>query len=176
MFENQKFKTAVHYVCSRCTDPSKLGATKLNKVLWYADAISYLAKGKPITGMKYKKLQHGPVPSDICWAIDSLQAEKKIMVGQSDHYGYIKKDYVSLIAPDLNDLEKDEIDLIHLVMDFVCDKNTASSISKLSHDIVWEAAAMGEEIPLQALLAAKSGEITDADKAWADDLLREKAA
>lgn len=176
MAENQKFKTAVHYVCSRCTDPSKLGATKLNKVLWYADAIAYIAEGKSITGSKYKKLQHGPVPAEIRQTVRALQAEGKLMVGQSDHYGYPKRDYISLTEPNLDDLEKHEIDLLHMVIDFVCDRNTATSISQMSHDLVWEAAAMGEEIPLNALLAALPGEITDTDKQWADKVIRAKAA
>ena len=34
-----KFKSAIHYVCYKADDPSVLGAIKLNKVLWYSDAI-----------------------------------------------------------------------------------------------------------------------------------------
>jgi hypothetical protein len=36
---------ATHYVIARC-DPAKLGATKLNKVLWFADVIYYRRHGR----------------------------------------------------------------------------------------------------------------------------------
>ena len=73
MLDWAKFKSAVHYICDKASsDPSVLGAIKLNKVLWYSDVINYLITGKPITGETYIKRQHGPVPKDIIRAIDEL--------------------------------------------------------------------------------------------------------
>ena len=54
MLDWAKFKSAVHYICDKASsDPSVLGAIKLNKVLWYSDLINYLITGKPITGETY---------------------------------------------------------------------------------------------------------------------------
>lgn len=176
MTQEQKFKTAVHYICARSKDPSRLGATKLNKILFASDVVSYLSTGKPITGHKYKKMQFGPVPCEILNTLSALQAEGKIAVGQSKYHGFEKKDYVSLCDPDLAALDKDEIDLINFMIDEICDNHTATSISELTHDIVWDSAAMGEEIPLYAFLAAKVGVPSDIDKSWADQIIQKMAA
>ena len=75
----EKYKALVHYVCEKAgSDPSVLGVIKLNKVLWYSDAIYYMMTGSPITGETYVKGQHGPVPKNIIRAIDELVSEKKI--------------------------------------------------------------------------------------------------
>ena len=49
-----KFKSLVHYICWRCADPTKLGAVKLNKVLWRADFKAYLELGESVTGATYE--------------------------------------------------------------------------------------------------------------------------
>lgn len=172
LFGNKKLNAAVHYICARCDDSSKLGATKMNKTLFCADLAYYLATGKTLTGTTYKKLQHGPVPSEILTSVHQLESAGKILTKTADCYGYKKTEYISLQEPNLDDLEKDEIDLLSLMMDYVCNHHTATSISEASHDIVWEAAAMGEEIPMGAYLASKAGKIEAQDMAWADQVVR----
>jgi hypothetical protein len=49
----------------------------------------------------------------------------------------------------------------------MCQKHTASSMSELSHDIIWEAAEIGEEIPLYTYFASRFGEINEEDIQWA---------
>jgi hypothetical protein len=171
IFGNKKLNAVVHYICARCKDSSKLGATKLNKTLFYSDLAHYLATGKTLTGTKYKKLQHGPVPSEILTSVSQLESSGKLMTKTADCYGHNKTEYISLQEPDLENLEKDEIDLLAMMIDYVCDNHTASSISELSHDIVWEAASMGEEIPMSAYLASKAGNIEPQDISWADGIV-----
>ena len=62
MASNQdRLLCVTHYVIKRC-DPAKLGATKLNKVLWFADVIYYRRHGRTITASdNYVKQQFGPV-------------------------------------------------------------------------------------------------------------------
>ena len=36
--------------------------TKMNKLLFYTDFLSYRERGKSMTGLRYKAIQHGPVP------------------------------------------------------------------------------------------------------------------
>ena len=65
-FKKRKFKTLVQFIVSRCADdPSRLGYTKLNKILWYSETNHYLKTGAPLTGANYVKRQHGPVPACI---------------------------------------------------------------------------------------------------------------
>jgi hypothetical protein len=164
----------VHYICARCDDSSKLGATKLNKTLFYADLAHYLETGETLTGATYKKLQHGPVPVQASSSISQLEKAGKIVQKTINRYGYKKTEYISLKDPSLNDLEKDEIDLLNVIMDDIINNHTAASISEASHDFVWEAAAMGEEIPMGAYIVSKAGKIESEDKAWADKIVAEQ--
>jgi hypothetical protein len=50
MASNQNRLAGVtHYVIERC-EPAKLGATRLNKILWYSDVLYYRHHGCTITG------------------------------------------------------------------------------------------------------------------------------
>ena len=40
-----KLKTLVHYICDRAPNPRRLGATKLNKILFFSDMEAYLTLG-----------------------------------------------------------------------------------------------------------------------------------
>ena len=51
-FDREKFKQLVHYVIWN-GKRDWFGATKLNKVLWFADARAYVLTGRPITGATY---------------------------------------------------------------------------------------------------------------------------
>lgn len=46
------------------SDSLDLYKTKLNKILFYADFCNYKITGKSMTGMAYRAIPHGPVPSD----------------------------------------------------------------------------------------------------------------
>jgi hypothetical protein len=69
----EKFKHAVHYVIWKTANHKGYGATKLNKVLWFADARVYVLKGHSITGAKYIRERFGPVPTPAMLARDELQ-------------------------------------------------------------------------------------------------------
>ena len=58
--QESKLACLIHYIVWKCSDPTLLGATKLNKVLWYADAFAYMERGTPITGVTYVKRPFGP--------------------------------------------------------------------------------------------------------------------
>ena len=40
----------------------KFGGVKLNKILFYADFLSYLKRGKSISGQEYFAIKDGPAP------------------------------------------------------------------------------------------------------------------
>jgi hypothetical protein len=166
MFDRDKLERLVHYICYR-VEPKNLGAVKLNKVLWYSEALAYLRQSESITGEKYVKRQHGPVAYHLPQVIDSLTARGAIAVRDSIVGDFSKKEYVYLLTPDITDFTPESISLVESVMEFVCCKHSARSISELSHTKVWELAELGEEIPMFALHALRKTEITEADVAWA---------
>ena len=171
----KKLKALVHYVCSKCPDKSLLGATKLNKILWYADAISLQTRGVSITKETYIKRQFGPVPKHILQVIDKLQAEDAIAVKNTPFHTYEKREYVSLKSPDISMFTPEEISLIDDVIQEICFNHTASSVSLASHDRIWELADIGDELPLETVFASELDEITEADVRWAQKALSKTA-
>jgi hypothetical protein len=165
----EKLKTLVHYIAARLEDPALLGSIKLNKVLWVSDLWAYVGWGKPITGERYVKQQFGPVAMTLPALLTELQAEKKLVVRQTEAHGNPKVDYIALTRPEnISDLfSADEISLVDEAIDFVCRLHTARQISDRSHDIIWELAEIGEGIPYEAMLACRLDAVTKDDVQWA---------
>lgn len=164
-FNYEKFKDLVHYIC-HTADRDELGAVKLNKILWFSDMITYIKKGKSLTGAVYVKRQHGPVPKEILRALDDLSEEQKMIVREVLYFGNTKREYISLVEPQIGRFNAPEIDLIANLTHHICHNHTAGSISEATHDKIWELAAMGEEIPYCAIYGAQLGDITQEDIEW----------
>ena len=176
MTVTSKFAHLVHYICARCDDPVKLGATKLNKILWYADTIAYRELGKTISGeTSYIKRQFGPVPKKILATLEQLRKSGKIRIREAASFGK-PKEFTSKVAADCSRFTDQEREIVDSVIDVVCNDHTASSISELSHDMIWEAAKVGEEIPVFAVLADYPGVVTAADRKWADEIISSRIA
>jgi Protein of unknown function (DUF4065) len=174
MSKENRLKELVHYICSKCKDSSSLGAVKLNKILWFADSIVYKKTGQSITQCRYKKLQHGPVPTEIMPVLRELEEEGAILIEVQNYYGLTKKKFTSLIDPCTDSLSNEELKFVDMLISVICDNYTAASISEASHDIVWGAARMGEEIPLNAILANDEAILDERDLQWAKEIVEQR--
>ena len=85
-----KFKALVHYVIGK-TDSSRLGAIRLNKILWYVDTLTYRAEGASVTGGAYVKRQFGPVPKQILSMLGELEHENAIVIRERVDSGVIAR-------------------------------------------------------------------------------------
>lgn len=167
---NEKFKALVHYVIHQCRDePGRLGAVRLNKVLWYSDTLSYKAFGVPISGERYVKRQMGPVPSSILATLRQLASEGSILINEPEHE-YDPRKYIALTLPPKNVLSSGELDIADNVLSAICGFS-ANKVSEITHDQIWDAAQMGEVIPYEATLAVEEGEVTSNVLAWADQII-----
>jgi hypothetical protein len=165
-YDAAKFKAMVHYICSECEDYRKLGATKLNKVVLYAEREAYLHLGDGISSPRFVKRQFGPVPVAMVPVLNELSEEKKILVRERSVGGNVKRDFINLAEPDISMFSPEEISIIDRVAHDVCHNHTANSISLETHDDVWEMAAIGEDIPMYTVFAVQ-GEIDEDDIMWA---------
>jgi hypothetical protein len=169
---SQKFVDLVHYICWRCEDPRQLGATKLHKIAWYIDTYIYRRDGQSLTGETYVKRQFGPTARAMLPTLAQLSAEGKIEERQRVSE-YDPQEFHSLREPDKSRFSDEDLRIIDAVIRDVCAKFSATSISEYSHDQVWEAAEIGEELPLYTVLSGTAGEITNEDMAWADSVISE---
>jgi hypothetical protein len=161
-----------HYIIWRC-DPSELGATKLNKICWYADLNAYRQLERTVTGAdRYKRLQFGPVPKGIHLVLEALEHEGKIARAEENYFGKPKRMFMALTRPNLGAFTPEEIAIVDAVAEFICHKHTATSISLASHDALWEEAELGSDI-LVAAGAVIPGEATAEDIEWARSVVGE---
>lgn len=145
-FDKTKFKRLVHYVALKAGKRDWFGATKLNKVLWYADARTYVLHGHSITGETYVRQQHGPVPKHIIPIRTEMEREGTIKCFKDGSLTRV----VALTPADPMWFSQEELRSINHWIDHIDQYHTAQSISEKTHDYVWEIAKMGEELPLYA--------------------------
>jgi hypothetical protein len=77
-FDRKKFKELIVYLCQAGANDELLGAVKLNKLLFYADKIAYLRRGRSITGARYVHMREGPVPIALVPIREDLLAEGRL--------------------------------------------------------------------------------------------------
>lgn len=148
-FDREKFKQLVHYVVWKAGRRDWFGATKLNKVLWFAESRAYVLTGSPITGATYIREKWGPVPKPMMPVRDELEDEGAIRVTREDSLVRV----VSLRQPDVSLLSREDRQAVDWWVDHIASDHTAGTISEASHDYAWQIAAMGEEIPMFATFA-----------------------
>lgn len=170
MFDREKFKRLVHYICWKSENYPSLGAIKLNKVLLYAEREHFVKFGVPITGVVFVKRQFGPAPPAVVSVLNELQDDRAIIIRDRVEYGKPKRDFVNITEPELTGFTLAELSIVDRVMTDVCLRHTARSISNKTHDAVWEMAHMGEEIPLYTVFGVQ-GEVDEADFAWANSVV-----
>lgn len=161
-----RLSSVTHYVIARC-DPARLGATKLNKVLWFADVFYYRRHGRTITGAdNYMKQQFGPVQRNMLGVLNELKQEGKIAERPSETPVGFRREYIWLKEPDLTAFKADEIDMLNEVMDWICGSESARSISDKSHDVLWDETEIGSSMSVAAG-AVFPAEITAEAVEWA---------
>ena len=165
-FDRAKLKAVILYTCSAC-DPSKLGAVKLHKVLYYADMLWYAASGIPMTGATYRKRSLGPTCDQLIPTLRELMHEGGIEIGESDYFGYRKKEYIALQNPETERLNAGELKLLDDVIDFVCRSNTAKTISDYSHNRAWEMAEFGDVLPYHSVFHLFPTQVSQEAMDWA---------
>ncbi len=173
---HEKLKEALHYVIARCDDPARLGAIRLNKIMWFADRYAYRMNGTTITADAYVKRRLGPVPKNVVSAIAELASEGKIAVREAALPSKnVMRHFFRMKAPEVESLSEQDRTILDYVTSVICDNFSANEISNATHDQVWDAAELGEEIPLFATFAQR-GEITQEVRQWASQVLNEKIA
>lgn len=165
-----RFSQLVSMVISNCDDPKTLGATRLNKILWFSDVEHYMATGKSISGASYIKRKRGPVPATILKTLESLESSGVISI-QEPQEQYAVREFKSIADVDESMFTDIEKSIANDISKEIRSNYTATEISDLSHDTIWEAAFDGEEIPLQATLVTSKGEYKEKIIAWADSVI-----
>ena len=168
----QKFREIVLLISKLC-NPENLGAVKLHKIFYFSDMLQFAFDGHPITGSVYRKRAFGPTSDYLLVALRELQRDGSIRVSFTDYFGYRKATYIPQRDPDLTQISDKERAIISDVIDFVANKNSAKTISDLSHNLAWEMAGFGEEIPYYTAFALFPTEVSEETLEWANSVADE---
>ncbi len=161
--DEKKFKELILYVSQKCATDPTFGATKLNKILFYADFLAYANLGKAITNFDYQKLPNGPAPRRLLPIRDQMVADHELVLQQIRLLsGNIQKRTVNVRQPDLRIFTGEEIALVDEIIE-AFEKAKAEVVSELSHRMVgWMLVENGESIPYNTVFLSNE-ELTPAE-------------
>lgn len=152
-YDEHKLAELLLYVAKQLVNDPWGGATKVNKVLFFADFAHMQRTGQPITGAVYQKLQHGPAPRRLLPVRDALVADGSAAVQNEDRGDKQQHRLVALRDADLTPFSAEELQTVDSVISELRGQN-ASQVSELSHQhIGWRLTEMNEDIPYAAALA-----------------------
>jgi hypothetical protein len=134
----ERVAATAHYVIAR-TDPSMLGVTKLNKILWYSDLEHYRRRGKSITGLRhYTRMPQGPMSKDIGRAVQVLKNNRAIVERSTKVVDYTRRELLWLKQPDLSGFTAEQIDLMNQMIAWISPLS-ADEVSRITHgDPLWK--------------------------------------
>ena len=153
--DDHKFRELILYISQQCATHPTFGATKLNKVLYYSDFLSYAYYGKPITGHEYQRLKNGPAPRRLLAIRDKMIREgilgiQPVLLKS----GYTQKRTINLREPDLDIFSGYEIAIVDRVIKTL-EPLDAETTSNLSHQMIgWISAREGETIPYSSVFVS----------------------
>jgi len=146
-YDERKFTEMVLYVADRLRGDRAGGATKLNKVLFFAEFTHLRRHHAVITGCEFQKLPHGPAPRQLLPVRRSLVRSGAAEVVEEDFLGRPQHRLVPLRPADTSIFSANEHRSIDDVLEQLAGM-TGTQVSDLSHEEPgWQLTRDGETIP-----------------------------
>lgn len=136
MHPDERLRELILYIADRCSSDPTFSATKLNKILFYSDFLSFGRYGKPITGSAYKALEKGPAPRGLNIVRDRMADSDDIRIRKSTVYTHKRHQIVPLREPNLEAFSARDIKLVDEMIDFLRGE-IAKDVSEASHWRAW---------------------------------------
>ncbi|HEX8211328.1 MAG TPA: Panacea domain-containing protein [Longimicrobium sp.] len=172
MNNDEKMAELILYVSDRSQLDPAYGATKLNKILFYADFLYYAKHGRSITGQEYMRLEKGPAPRRLVPVREEMVADGELVVRPQAYGPWQQKRPIPLRDPQLAEFSGDEIAMVDSVIAAFWGRS-ATEVSDISHRFPgWDYANDRETIPYATALTSDR-EPDEDDYAFARELGRE---
>ena len=151
-----KFRHVLLYILERCAGKPNVGETVLCKLLYFSDFNYYEQYAEHLTGIVYRKLPYGPVPSNMDRIVGQMIAENALQRVKCKYQGFSQIRYMPLQKADLRLLKASEKETIDKVIEQMSDWS-AAAISAYSHtDIPWLVSREGSNIDYALALRRQS--------------------
>ncbi len=153
--DEAKFRELILYVAKALKDDPSFGATKLNKVLFYAEFAHMRATGRPISGVEFQRLPQGPAPRRLLPVRGDLIAEGRARMDDVTYLGYVQHRLIALDEPDTSIFDEDEMLAIEQAVRALLPLN-GGGVSLLSHqEVGWSMVEDGDTIPYETAFLRK---------------------
>lgn len=177
-YNAEKLKNLIIYVAEKSKGDPYFGATKLNKILYYADFRAYRELGHSITGAEYQKLPEGPAPRDFLRVRRQLLDEGRIKIENRPVFNYIQQRIVPIspVPRPESVFSADELAIVEDVL-LTARGKSGTEVSEMSHaEAGWKLVAYYQTVPYEtAWFTPKGTELDEDSLASARDALAESA-
>lgn len=147
----QKLRQVLLHISEQVGAKPNVGATVINKLLYFIDFDYYEKYGKSITGLSYIRNHYGPTAHmpTISSAVEQMEKAGELEVVETPYFKHTQKKYLPKQSADLTELNAQELAHIDQELDKLAGKS-AGELSELSHkDTPWIATPAGEAIDYQ---------------------------
>lgn len=152
--DTQKVTELILLISELSEGDEYFGSTKLNKLLFFSDFVTYQKQGTSISGQKYEAMPEGPMLQNYYEVRDNLVESGEIVVREKDFWGYSQHRTIALRTADVSVFSSEELNIIARIVNQYRDVS-ASQISSESHNFIgWQLVDIGEEIPYHTALVS----------------------
>ena len=151
----EKFKELMLHIADKSSEDPDFGATKLNKIFFYADFLTYGMLGNPVTGAEYQKLGEGPAPRLLVPIREEMEEDGDIILQRRQRFNYTQHRVIPRRQANLDIFSAKEIALVDEVIQAMRGLG-ATEVSYLSHRLYgWKIAEDGETIPYESVFLSE---------------------
>lgn len=142
------------YLRAHISEDGKVTKTKLAKLLYLADFAWYHDHMKSMSGMRYRRLQYGPVPDMFFRALDELEDAGKIIVERKEteeREMFLISESESNKNDPLEKVSTDEVSLITRIAKKWKDKKTQDIVNFTHNQLPYRICRDNEIIPYELI-------------------------
>lgn len=142
----------MYFACVKYGTDNRGGVTKtkLAKLLYLSDFTQYYRELAPISGVKYRRMEYGPVADVFFSLTDDLYQTGKIDISQKERALIISS--TSREADNFDKLSGEELNLIQEVCEQWKDKQTEEIVNFTHEQLPWKVCRDGEFIPYELII------------------------
>jgi len=166
----ERLRELILYISDRSAFDPNFGRTKLNKILYFADFVSFRERGKPITGAKYMRWEHGPMPRHLKPITDKMVHDGELDEQSRDSYIHTQQRFIPKRKARTEIFNEEELLLVDAIIKELED-DTATDVSIKTHGRVWKITSNGDPIPYEAAFVSDAG-LTEGAFEWASKLIQ----
>jgi hypothetical protein len=153
-----------------------LGSIHINKGLLIIDAYHHSLYHKTLTGINYVKHDLGPVPEPKAYTIlFEMELDKIKVCPEKRGPVHTLNAHYAVSEPNYALFNKTSIDIINETANMI-KHMSASRLSKVTHNQVWEETPKGQKIPIESaytiqIVSQRVRELTDSERHQAQNIL-----